>query len=79
MTEQTDDRMSRLATAARGVRMAIDVLGQEIKAMEQLNDVMKIAIDGLQSNDDGKEPFDIPNGVKPAVPVEKLHFISGGE
>lgn len=78
MADDTDDRITRLSTAARGVRMAIDVLGQEIREMDKLNDLLKIAIDGLQ-RETGDKPFDIPNGVKPNPPAEKLHAVHGGE
>lgn len=76
MTDPIDDRMTRLSTAARGVRMALDVLGQEIREMERLSDAMKAAINDLQNG--VEDDIDIPNGIKPVPQPEKLQAIGDG-
>ncbi len=66
MANPTDDNLKRLATAARGVRLALDVLNSEIVEMQKLSDAMGMAIAKLDLDSDGK-PFGMPKGIRPGT------------
>lgn len=76
MASTNDDTMKRLETATRGVRLALDVLNEEIQEMQDLSDTMANAIAKMYRASDG-EVFGIPQGIKPlAIEAENLEKIA---